>query len=246
MSAAPQVADAGRAARVLAAAALGVALTGYAVGLSQVGAPTAVALPVATGPAPALEGVAPLWSEHGTRRRGPNAAFATRVPAGAAPARTASAPDDADPAARAASLRRRAERRAYDGAPPVIPHPVDPTSVAACLACHEHGLRLGDLVASPMPHAAYASCTQCHAPAAPSALSAAAGPPLTWNAFEGLPAPDGGERAWTGAPPVIPHATWMRDDCMSCHGPNGAAGLRTTHPWRQSCTQCHAPRTQSP
>jgi cytochrome c-type protein NapB len=28
---------------------------------------------------------------------------------------------------------------------------------------------------------------------------------------------------------------------MSCHGPNGLFGLRTPHPDRQSCFQCHVP-----
>ncbi|HRC56557.1 MAG TPA: hypothetical protein PKU97_11575, partial [Kofleriaceae bacterium] len=61
------------------------------------------------------------------------------------------------------------------------------------------------------------------------------------SAFVGLPAPGRGERAWPGAPPTIPHTTWMRERCDSCHGVWGASGLRSTHPWRQSCTQCHAP-----
>jgi cytochrome c-type protein NapB len=33
----------------------------------------------------------------------------------------------------------------------------------------------------------------------------------------------------------------MRSDCMSCHGYEGRLGIRTTHPWRNSCQQCHAP-----
>jgi cytochrome c-type protein NapB len=28
---------------------------------------------------------------------------------------------------------------------------------------------------------------------------------------------------------------------MSCHGYTGLQGIRTTHPWRQNCQQCHAP-----
>jgi cytochrome c-type protein NapB len=50
-----------------------------------------------------------------------------------------------------------------------------------------------------------------------------------------------GVRAYTGAPPEIPHSTWMRETCLACHGGTGAEGLRTRHPQRQSCTQCHAP-----
>lgn len=254
MSAGPPGAEA-RAARVVAVAALCVAVTGYAVGLAQVPRPERRA-GGRTAPAAAAD-VAPQWSALRPRTRGPNVAWRTRVPTPTAPSLATSAalgslvaPAAAtDPASRAAALARRAARRAYDGAPPVVPHPVDPTSVAACTACHEHGLRVGapgrEVVAPAMPHAAYASCTQCHAPGPPEAVAG-------WtdeapaNLFRGLAAPERGDRAWPGAPPVIPHATSMRERCLSCHGPDGAAGLRSTHPWRQSCTQCHAPRAQSP
>lgn len=234
-------------ASLIGAACLGLALTGYALGLAQVsrGSSAPGASPhVATAQAGSVE-VAPAWSQLGSSRRGPNAGYRTRVPATGAPARDAAPGADLDPAARAEALARRAERRAYDGAPPVIPHPVEARAMSACLACHEHGLRLGAQSAPAIPHPPYASCTQCHAPAAPDALAAQARP---WpaNGFQGLSAPQGGERAWPGAPPVIPHATWMRQECLSCHGANGAAALRSTHPWRQSCTQCHAPRTRSP
>jgi hypothetical protein len=47
-------------------------------------------------------------------------------------------------------------------------------------------------------------------------------------------------RDYDGAPPTIPHPTLMRGECASCHGVFGADGIKTTHPWRQSCTQCHA------
>ncbi|MBK6532709.1 MAG: hypothetical protein IPF99_24875 [Deltaproteobacteria bacterium] len=32
----------------------------------------------------------------------------------------------------------------------------------------------------------------------------------------------------------------MRGRCESCHGVL-SQGIRSTHPWRESCTQCHAP-----
>ena len=65
--------------------------------------------------------------------------------------------------------------------------------------------------------------------------------PLAGNGFDGVAAPTEGARAWLGAPPVVPHTTWMRNDCLACHGPNGWPGMETTHPWRQNCLQCHAP-----
>jgi len=36
----------------------------------------------------------------------------------------------------------------------------------------------------------------------------------------------------------------MREDCMSCHGPQGLFGLRTPHPDRPSCLQCHVPNAE--
>jgi cytochrome c-type protein NapB len=89
-----------------------------------------------------------------------------------------------------------------------------------------------------MSHARSDSCLQCHV----VAIDPRAGTPVTpevETAFEGAWAP-GGARAWPGAPPTIPHATRMRERCDACHGPYGALGLRSTHPWRASCRQCHA------
>ena len=38
----------------------------------------------------------------------------------------------------------------------------------------------------------------------------------------------------------MPHATLMRTDCLSCHGPASYPGLRTDHAQRVNCVQCHA------
>ncbi len=143
-----------------------------------------------------------------------------------------------DPELKQASLRLRAQRRAYNGAPPVVPHDVDQLSSAACLACHGDGFKLENRTARQLPHPNYANCMQCHAPPPPSALSNEFQPT---NTFEGVAAPFEGARAWPGAPPVVPHTTWMRDNCLSCHGPSGWPGMKTTHAWRQNCLQCHAP-----
>ena len=53
-----------------------------------------------------------------------------------------------------------------------------------------------------------------------------------------------GNRAWSIAPPEIPHRTFMQERCESCHGVNGRDAIRSTHPWRQSCEQCHAPSAE--
>jgi cytochrome c-type protein NapB len=138
-----------------------------------------------------------------------------------------------------AALADRARNRAYDGAPPTIPHPVEAQSAASCLACHGEGLKVGDRVASKVSHAHLSNCTQCHVEQSPGGLPFRA--EGTENGFVGVYRAGPGERASPGAPPTIPHHTWMRENCSSCHGPVTRPGTRTTHPWLTSCTQCHAP-----
>lgn len=139
---------------------------------------------------------------------------------------------------RLAALAKRASRRAYDGAPPTIPHRVLQMGPLDCVSCHESGAKVGSAIAPKISHPLYQSCTQCHVvmndprPGAPAVL-----PP--GNDFQGLTWGKG-TRAWKGAPPTVPHPTAMRSDCTSCHGTFGADGIKSTHPWRQSCTQCHA------
>lgn len=134
----------------------------------------------------------------------------------------------------------RASRRAFNGAPPVISHPVENTTDAACYACHGSGVEIAGLRASVMSHPFLGNCLQCHAPMAPAPfrdIDASVD-----SHFVGLPAPRAGQRAYEGAPPTIPHSQWMRENCHACHGgPHGWAGMETTHPWRTNCTQCHAP-----
>jgi cytochrome c-type protein NapB len=141
-----------------------------------------------------------------------------------------------------AALRKRADLRAYDGAPPTIPHHVRQNSAAECMACHGDGLRLGALRAQTIPHDNFTNCTQCHvateAPM-PSLEKLPPDPRNVANTFRGLDSPRGGPRAWPIAPPQIPHTSFMRENCMSCHGPGGPQAMRSSHTSRQSCTQCH-------
>lgn len=142
-----------------------------------------------------------------------------------------------------AALADRASNRAYDGAPPTIPHAVRQNSAAECLACHEDALAVRGRTASAMSHAELASCTQCHVVSEQPMPGAALPPDATFaaNSFVGMVSPSKGERAWPIAPPTTPHHTSMRENCMSCHGPEGRDPLVTPHPERQSCQQCHPP-----
>lgn len=134
----------------------------------------------------------------------------------------------------------RAARRAYDGAPPVIPHP--PLG-GSCTNCHAEAARelpgLG--VAPPNPHrhtpglSAASRCEQCHVFRRSDDLFAL-------SSFHGLAqSPRRGERLSAHAPPVLPHGVFMREDCNACHaGPSARAELRCSHPERGRCLQCHA------
>ena len=136
------------------------------------------------------------------------------------------------------ALARRQINRAFNGAPPTVPHPVDQMSTTACIVCHGEGIATATFRISKMSHQFLENCTQCHVENSPTHLPATL---FRESDFVGLPAPTGGPRAFEGAPPMIPHSTWMRVECTSCHGYAGLQGIRTTHPWRHNCQQCHAP-----
>jgi cytochrome c-type protein NapB len=137
----------------------------------------------------------------------------------------------------------RAARRAYDGAPPVIPH--QPLS-GACTDCHTSAGRnlpgLGMAPANPHLHteglSASSRCQQCHVFRKSDDL-------FVETTFRGLAQwPRRGERLYAHAPPVIGHHVFLREDCNACH--SGQAARREivcSHPERARCLQCHAPNT---
>ncbi len=141
----------------------------------------------------------------------------------------------------------RDARRAYDGAPPVIPH--EPLG-APCTSCHnQEGLAVVDLgYAPPSPHGQtagmgeFARCQQCHV------FQAEVGP---WRGsrFASLPVhttPRAGTRAYAGAPPTLPHPAFGHENCLACHsGPAAREEIRTTHPERRRCQQCHVPQAST-
>lgn len=145
------------------------------------------------------------------------------------------------PGTREEALAARAARRAYDGAPPTIPHPIRQDAAPECLTCHDDGMQLRGHHAVPMSHREMTSCTQCHVVSQPPMPGAGLPPDprAVPNGFVGMASPEAGPRAWSIAPPQIPHRTWLRERCDSCHGENGRNGMQTPHPYRDSCTQCH-------
>ena len=147
----------------------------------------------------------------------------------------------APPGAVARSTGARAAGRAYDGAPPTIPHEA---AIGACLACHDaDGTAIDGVgVAPASPHGptaadgAFGRCRQCH-------VAATGAPLLVASRFTGpAQGPWKGRRATLGAPPTIPHTLQLREECLTCHaGPGARAEIRTTHPERVRCRQCHVP-----
>ncbi len=135
----------------------------------------------------------------------------------------------------------RAARRAYDGAPPTIPH--QPFG-ARCDACHnERGQSVPGVGFAPAsPHEGTAKtgattrCRQCHVLVTDDGLFVA-------SEFVGLGQDlRAGARATPGAPPTIPHRILMRENCVACHaGPGAREEIRTSHPERWRCRQCHVP-----
>ena len=149
------------------------------------------------------------------------------------------------PEQQALQRERREARRAFSGAPPVVPHPVNQRNSASCLACHGHPTRIAGLSVPQISHPTFTHCLQCHAAGTgPTSVwtrpSAELSTPLVDNTFQGLPAPMKASRAFAGAPPVMSHPLWMRQNCVTCHGAGGSSAIKPDHATRQNCLQCHA------
>lgn len=136
-------------------------------------------------------------------------------------------------------MTARAERRLYDGAPPMIPHE---DFGADCTGCHTmEGIAVDGVGFAPAtPHyrtqgmSETSRCRQCHVFRESDKV---------WvnNEFAGLRQDlRKGRRLNEIAPPVIPHRVFMRENCLACHsGPAVREEIRTTHPDRVRCRQCH-------
>ncbi len=229
-----------RAVHLALAAIIALAFVGFFVGIRQ-GTPVPDLEPRERIAAEELPGAVPAMSylEFDRRQYGPNAEWRSILTDLDQPQIDWFGEPERTEAGRQLVLAARAERRAFDGAPPTVPHPIDQMSAASCMACHRDGISIGRGVrATPMSHEFMPNCTQCHVEQSAPALGS-----FTFrdNTFEPVESAVGGERAWPGAPPTVPHTTFMRENCLSCHGPQGPDPIRTTHPWQTNCLQCHAP-----
>lgn len=161
------------------------------------------------------------------------------------------------------TLKTMRSLRAYPGAPPRIPHELTPDEfrTGACKTCHERGGYSRRFLAYvPItPHPENGPCLQCHVGAdqvmavslvtpdpnrrchqchgAGGRSRADAGTSLDWRTT-GWPRLS--PRTPGRTPPPIPHDLQSRGNCLACHaGPAAVAEIRTTHPERADCRQCH-------
>lgn len=141
----------------------------------------------------------------------------------------------------------RASRRAFAGAPPVIPHP---PLTGTCNSCHTpDGGRVvpsvGIAPANPHTHtpglSADSRCKQCH-------VFNQADDVFVETEFVALSASHSiADRAHSSAPPINPHSLFMREDCNACHaGPSARPEIRCRHSERLRCQQCHIQQTDQP
>jgi cytochrome c-type protein NapB len=129
--------------------------------------------------------------------------------------------------------------RAFFGAPPPVPHTIMSDRLGqSCLQCHarEDRIEKRHQAIAPVPHAEFSQCLQCHVPGYNPSVA-----PFRENTFVGLALPGKGSRAHNYSPPTVPHKTFMRDNCLACHGPTGDFAILSPHPIRSQCQQCHAP-----
>ncbi|HJP30272.1 MAG TPA: hypothetical protein QGF95_06930 [Candidatus Latescibacteria bacterium] len=135
-------------------------------------------------------------------------------------------------------------RRAYPGAPPVVPHAVDANinRTQACNVCHEKGgfTPKYNAYVPVTPHPQYRNCLQCHA----QSMAVSEGmESLADNDWLSVRIPSLHRPALPGNPPPMPHGLQLRQSCLSCHaGPAAVPDVRTSHPERVNCQQCHVPR----
>lgn len=127
--------------------------------------------------------------------------------------------------------------RAYPGAPPAIPHPVaeQVARTQDCGVCHTAGgyAPRFSAYAPVTPHAEFVNCMQCHVEVEQTSL-------FRESDWTPRSRPGIGGEALAGSPPPIPHELQMRERCAACHsGPAAVEEVRTTHPERVYCQQCH-------
>tara|TARA_B110000037_G_scaffold175631_1_gene200281 strand:- start:1888 stop:2526 length:639 start_codon:yes stop_codon:yes gene_type:complete len=126
--------------------------------------------------------------------------------------------------------------RSFLYAPPPNPH--NDKKQGECMGCHAPETDLAKKWKSirPIPHKVYSQCLQCHVSQVRPESEL-----FVESDWFGLDFPGAGSRDNDYSPPTVPHKIFMRENCLSCHGDTGYYKIRTSHPERSQCLQCHAP-----
>lgn len=134
--------------------------------------------------------------------------------------------------------QQRAENRAYEGAPPQIPHAVEDQTPESCLACHESGMVDENNKSAPVsPHpVTQKNCLQCHVPRLSDKK-------FKESQFKGLRIEGRLAKANPLGPPHIPHRIQDRENCQACHlSETAPKAIVPRHGNRSNCLQCHVPQ----
>lgn len=129
------------------------------------------------------------------------------------------------------------KNRAYQGAPPTIPHEVYERDMGykSCLQCHQNGGYVDKFKANApiVPHPEMINCRQCHVTVKTNSVFKES----NWETMNNIPKYS--NKVLPTSPPVIPHQLEKNEDCLSCHNNSGLSKIRVTHPERKNCRQCH-------
>ena len=140
-------------------------------------------------------------------------------------------------------LIARINRRAYDGAPPTIPHAINYRDVRSCSVCHsqDSNVLVAGQRAPAMSHPYLANCTQCHAPSEGLAFAVRSGTTglVVENAFHGTKR--SGKRH-PGLPRSASHgaASCLDEGKIACHAMDRGCLMPLSHLTRRDRIVCSA------
>ena len=136
--------------------------------------------------------------------------------------------------------KRRSENRAYDGAPPTIPHSKEELGRRDCIHCHKQGDAKSDgKYAAVTPHPNYLNCRQCHVEKHSDGVFRES----NFVAYRITKTP---KKAQPLGPPYIPHRLQYRENCRACHLKSDTSSeIVPGHGDRTNCTQCHVTQDAS-
>ena len=140
---------------------------------------------------------------------------------------------------------QRAQIRAYEGAPPVIPHSILKSAKLNCLACHLKGavyepdseiLGKKNAVAKITPHPTWENCLQCHVVQENAPLFHKNNFKTYHLAYTMKTTAMEGENP----PPGMPHQMQNRENCRVCHLSKTANNVIVPkHKITGECEVCH-------